>query len=54
MEYDFGVLTEAMEKELARGGQCYYLHNNIDTIEHTAVQIKRHCPARGWALPTVV
>lgn len=54
MEYDFGVLTEAMEKELARGGQCYYLHNNIDTIEHTAVQIQRHCPARGWALPTVV
>ena len=44
MEYDFGVLTEAMEKELARGGQCYYLHNNIDTIEHTAVQIQKALP----------
>ena len=33
-----------MEKELARGGQCYYLHNNIDTIEHTAVQIQKALP----------
>lgn len=44
MEYDFGVLIEAMEKELARGGQCYYLHNNIDTIDHVAVQIKKEIP----------
>ncbi len=44
VEYDFGVLIEAMEKELARGGQCYYLHNNIDTIEHTAVKIKKEIP----------
>ncbi|MCC8016570.1 MAG: transcription-repair coupling factor [Clostridiales bacterium] len=40
-EYDFEMLAEAMEKELARGGQCYYLHNNIETIEHTAVKIKK-------------
>ena len=44
IEYDFGVLVEAMEKELARGGQCYYLHNNIDTIDHIAVQIKKAIP----------
>lgn len=44
MEYDFGVLVDAMEKELARGGQCYYLHNNIDTIDHVAVQIKKALP----------
>lgn len=44
VEYDFGMLVEAMEKELARGGQCYYLHNNIDTIDHTAVQIKKAIP----------
>lgn len=43
-EYDFGMLVEAMEKELARGGQCYYLHNNIETIEHTAVKIKKAIP----------
>ena len=44
IEYDFGVLVEAMERELARGGQCYYLHNNIDTIDHTAVLIKKAIP----------
>lgn len=44
IEYDFGVLVEAMEKELARGGQCYFLHNNIDTIDHVAVQIKKAIP----------
>lgn len=44
VEYDFGILVEAMEKELSRGGQCYYLHNNIDTIDHVAVQIKKAIP----------
>ena len=44
IEYDFGILVEAMEKELARGGQCYYLHNNIETIDHTAMQIKKAIP----------
>lgn len=44
IEYDFGILVEAMEKELARGGQCYYLHNDIDTIDHVAVQIKKAIP----------
>ncbi|MBQ7740243.1 MAG: transcription-repair coupling factor [Eubacterium sp.] len=44
MEYDFGVLVEAMERELSRGGQCYFLHNNIDTIDHTALLIKKAIP----------
>ncbi len=44
IEYDFGVLCEAMERELSRGGQCYYLHNNIDTIDLTAMQIKKAIP----------
>ena len=44
IEYDFGVLVQAMERELARGGQCYYLHNNIETIDHTALQIKKALP----------
>jgi transcription-repair coupling factor (superfamily II helicase) len=44
LEYDFGILVEAMQKELSRGGQCYYLHNNIETIDHTALQIKKAIP----------
>ncbi len=50
VEYDFGILVEAMEKELARGGQCYYLHNNIDSIEHTAVRIKKELPDANVAV----
>ncbi|MCR5206904.1 MAG: transcription-repair coupling factor [Eubacterium sp.] len=44
IEYDFGILCEAMERELSRGGQCYFLHNNIETIDHTAVMIKKALP----------
>ncbi|MGN0524447.1 transcription-repair coupling factor [Eubacterium sp.] len=44
MEYDMGILVEAMDKEIARGGQCYYLHNDIETIDHIAMQIKKALP----------
>lgn len=44
VEYDFGILVEAMERELSRGGQCYYLHNNIETIDLAATQIKKAIP----------
>ena len=44
VEYDFGILVEAMERELARGGQCYYLHNSIETIDLCAMQIKKAIP----------
>ena len=44
IEYDFGILVEAMERELSRGGQCYYLHNNIETIDRTALTIKKAIP----------
>lgn len=44
LEYDFETLVEAMEKELARGGQCYYLHNDVSTIDHVAVGIKKAIP----------
>ena len=39
MEHDWGVLTDAMRRELSRGGQVYYLHNRVDNIERTALRI---------------
>lgn len=36
LEYDAGVIAEAVSKELRRGGQVYYLHNDIESIDHTA------------------
>lgn len=44
VEYDNEILVEAMEREINRGGQCYYLHNNVETIEHKAMAIKKALP----------
>ncbi|MBQ6809687.1 MAG: transcription-repair coupling factor [Clostridia bacterium] len=35
-EYDLGLISDAIKREVARGGQCFYLHNRIDTIFKTA------------------
>ncbi|MEG2673228.1 MAG: TRCF domain-containing protein, partial [Ruthenibacterium sp.] len=44
LEHDDIVIAEALKKELARGGQAYYLHNRIDTIDRCAAKL-------GAALP---
>lgn len=44
VEYDADIVTEAMEREINRGGQCYYLHNSVETIEHKSSQIKKALP----------
>ncbi len=40
LEHDWGVLADAMRRELERGGQIYYLHNRVETITRTAARIK--------------
>ena len=44
MEHDWGVVCDAMERELQRGGQVYYLHNRVATIERTASRIMEKLP----------
>ncbi len=44
LEHDWGILAEAMKKELRRGGQVYYLHNKVEDIERTALKIKELIP----------
>ncbi len=39
VEYDEGIIAEAIEKELRRGGQVYYLHNQIEDIEEKAARL---------------
>ncbi len=39
MEHDWGIIADAIRRELQRGGQVYYLHNRIDDIERTARKI---------------
>lgn len=44
IEHDMGIIAQALEKELRRGGQAYYLHNRVDTIERTAAKIQELLP----------
>ncbi len=40
MEHDWGILTDAIRRELDRGGQVYYLHNRTETIDRTAAKLR--------------
>ncbi|MBR4909699.1 MAG: transcription-repair coupling factor [Clostridia bacterium] len=44
LEQDNGVITSAIERELRRGGQVYYLHNRVESIENCAIKIKNLVP----------
>lgn len=44
IEHDLGIIAQALEKELRRGGQAYYLHNRVETIERTAAKIRELLP----------
>lgn len=44
MEQENHVIREAIEKELARGGQVYVLYNRVDTINSIARLIERLVP----------
>ncbi len=43
-EYDEDVIKEALDREIARNGQAFYLHNRVDTIEEAAEKLKQMCP----------
>ncbi len=44
MEYDEGIISEAIKKELRRGGQVFYLYNNVENIDAVAVRLSRIIP----------
>ncbi len=44
LEQNDGVLTDAINKELRRGGQVYYLHNRVDDIVRIASKLKERIP----------
>ena len=43
-EYDDEVIKQALEREQARGGQAFYLHNRVETIEEAARKLQQLCP----------
>ncbi len=43
-EYNDRLVEEAVERELERGGQVYFVHNNIASIHRMAGRIQELCP----------
>ena len=43
-QHDDALIREAILRETLRGGQVYYLHNHVDTIEKTASDIQALVP----------
>lgn len=41
LEHDWHVILDAIRREIGRGGQVYYLHNRVETIEQTASRLSR-------------
>jgi transcription-repair coupling factor (superfamily II helicase) len=45
-EYDDELVKQALEREHERGGQSFYLHNRVETIEEAAAKIQQLCPGQ--------
>jgi transcription-repair coupling factor (superfamily II helicase) len=43
-EWDDGLITEALQREIRRGGQVYFLHNEVDSIENSAHRVESLLP----------
>jgi transcription-repair coupling factor (superfamily II helicase) len=43
-EYDEGLVVEALRREAARGGQSFYLHNRVETIEEAGATLRALLP----------
>ncbi|MBQ9414887.1 MAG: transcription-repair coupling factor [Clostridia bacterium] len=44
LEHDNAIVCDAIRKEMRRGGQVYYLHNRVDTIERCAAGLQMRLP----------
>jgi transcription-repair coupling factor (superfamily II helicase) len=43
-EYDDELVTQALERELGREGQAFFLHNRVETIDDAAEKIRQLVP----------
>jgi transcription-repair coupling factor (superfamily II helicase) len=48
--YDEGLISGALERELARGGQVFFVHNRVQTIEAVADSLRRLLPGARFAV----
>ena len=50
MEHNTAIIDDAIRREVERGGQVYYLHNRVETIDQCAGAIKRRMPGLSVAV----
>ncbi len=43
-EYDEELVKQAIERERRRGGQAFFIHNRVETIDETAERVRAMCP----------
>ena len=44
IEHNEGLIKDAIEKEINRNGQVYYVHNRVIDIDHTASKLRKLLP----------
>ncbi len=44
-EYDEELVKQALEREHRRGGQAFFLHNRVESIDETAERLRALCPS---------
>jgi transcription-repair coupling factor (superfamily II helicase) len=49
-EWDKGIIREAILREIKRGGQVYFLHNEVDSIEAIARDLEQTVPEAHIAI----
>jgi len=50
VQFSENVIKSAIELELARGGQVFFIHNRVETIETVAALVKRLVPQARMAI----
>ena len=48
-EASAGLVRDAILRELDRGGQVFFVHNRVETIEAQTEQLRRMLPGRSWS-----
>jgi transcription-repair coupling factor (superfamily II helicase) len=49
-EYDEDLVKQALEREKSRGGQAFFVHNRVETIDETAERLRGLCPGLTFAV----
>ena len=50
MEHNNAIIDDAIRREVERGGQVYYLHNKVETIDHVASALQKRIPGLSVAV----